>query len=167
MWSATPERLRFHVMADTGVYLQLEQTPIEMLCRAAAPRLRCGAIRLHNTTDAALRRRFSRLAHSWHSHFRQACPASMYLVIETASDANPRVPLRAQMSKAYTYAAPKLFINELLPNVDQALLLDTDIIVLADVCELADGFAAVTARPENPLMALGYALEQQGERCFA
>ncbi len=73
MWSATPERLRFHVMADTGVYVQLEQTPIEMLCKAAAPRLRCGAIRLHNTTDAALRRRFSRLAYSWHSHFRQAC----------------------------------------------------------------------------------------------
>lgn len=84
-------------------------------------------------------------------------------MIETAPDANPPVPLRAQMSKAYTYAAPKLFLNELLPNVDQALLLDTDIIVLADVCELTDGFAAVTARPENPLMALGYALEQQGE----
>ena len=67
------------------------------------------------------------------------------------------------LSKASTYLVPKLFINELLSfSVQQVLILDTDVVPLADVCELYDGFAVSTSRTEEPLLALGYALEQQG-----
>ena len=137
-WTATPARLRFHLLAGTDCMRDLARVPLHTWCERVAPSLHCKRIHVIDATQAALKQRMSSLAVRWLENPDFGGKASMYLV-------------------------PKLFINELLSlSVQQVLILDTDVVFLADVCELYDGFAVSTSRAEDPLLALGYALEQQG-----
>ena len=137
-WTATPARLRFHVLAGAGCLEDLARVPLHTWCERVAPSLDCERIHVIDATPATLKKQMSSLAARWLENldFR---------------------------GKASTYLVPKLFINELLSfSVQQVLILDTDVVLLADVCELYDGFAVSSSRAEEPLLALGYALEQQG-----
>ena len=137
-WTATPARLRFHVLAGTDCMKELARVPLHTWCERIAPSLHCDRIHVIDATKAALKQRMSSLAVRWLENPDFGGKASKYLV-------------------------PKLFINELLSfSVQQVLILDTDMVLLADVCELYDGFAVSASRAEDPLLSLGYALEQQG-----
>tara|TARA_B110001469_G_C9632037_1_gene316282 strand:+ start:133 stop:1611 length:1479 start_codon:yes stop_codon:yes gene_type:complete len=137
-WTATPARLRFHVLAGTDCMKDLARVPLHTWCERIAPSLHCDRIHVIDATKAALKQRMSSLAVRWLENPDFGGKASKYLV-------------------------PKLFINELLSfSVQQVLILDTDMVLLADVCELYDGFAVSASRAEDPLLSLGYALEQQG-----
>ena len=64
----------------------------------------------------------------------------------------------ALQGKPRLYTTPKLFLFALL-DVPMALVLDTDVLVMADVCDAWDAFAARAAR--EPRMLFSYAREQQ------
>ena len=137
-WTVTPARLRFHVLAGVDCMRDLARVPLHTWCGRIAPSLHCERIHVIDATKAALQQRMSSLAVRWLENPDFRGKSAMYLV-------------------------PKLFINELLSfSVQQVLILDTDVVPLADVCELYDGFAVAATRAQDPLLALGYALEQQG-----
>ena len=64
----------------------------------------------------------------------------------------------ALQGKPRLYTAPKLFLHALL-DMRSVLVIDTDILVMADVCELWDAWIAHTSA--EPRTLLGYAREQQ------
>ena len=66
----------------------------------------------------------------------------------------------ALQNKPHMYTAPKLFLHALLPaEVQRVLVLDTDLLVLDDLCDAWDAFARRCAA--EPSTLLGYAREQQ------
>lgn len=66
----------------------------------------------------------------------------------------------ALQNKPRMYTAPKLFLHALLPaDVQRVLVLDTDLLVLDDLCDAWDAFARRCAA--EPRTLLGYAREQQ------
>jgi len=91
---------------------------------------------VHNASDAALRARLP--------------PLGLATLRHTALQGKPRL-----------YTAPKLFLHALL-DMESVLVIDTDILMLADVCELWDAWIAHTSA--EPRTLLGYAREQQVAR---
>ena len=88
---------------------------------------------LHNASDAALQARLP--------------PLGLATLHHAALQGKPRL-----------YTAPKLFLHALL-DLQSVLVIDTDILVMADVCELWDAWIAHTSA--EPRALLGYAREQQ------
>ena len=102
-----------------------------------------------------------------------AGPAIENLDVINATDAAMLQRLRSPLARAWlqrtlsiggkqhTYTVPKLFLYELLPDVQQAITLDADIMALADIAELADHVRS--AARSDPHAALFYASEQQNK----
>ena len=65
---------------------------------------------------------------------------------------------RRLSDKTHAYTVPKLFLFELLPDVECALTLDADVIALSDVSRVADDAADVAVR--HPSVMLLHAAEQ-------
>ena len=88
---------------------------------------------VHNASDAALQARLP--------------PLGLATLHHAALQGKPRL-----------YTAPKLFLHALL-DLQSVLVIDTDILVMADVCELWDAWIAHASA--EPRALLGYAREQQ------
>jgi len=137
VWTASPERLRFHILADKAVLAEHARASLVEHSRRAGVTISKLSERLVivNATDAALECKLSPGGREWLHHVKL-------------------------QDKAHTYTVLKLFLYEVLPrNVPRALLLDTDLYAMADVCELWDAFAAATTH--QPSVVLGCAYEGQ------
>ena len=97
-------------------------------------RAKWGCLLVYNATDAAMRPHLSKLGRATLDHPRLA-------------------------GKAHLFTAPKLFLFELLRHVPSAILLDNDMLFLADVCTLWDQHARLTGGG-SPYSVFAYALEQ-------
>ena len=92
-------------------------------------------LRVVNASDAALFARLSATGRAWLKYTK------------SLSD------------KAHSYTVPKLFLFELLPDVDVAVTLDADVIALSDVLGLSR--VAHSIAHAHPHAALLHAAEQQ------
>eukprot|EP00965_Chrysotila_dentata_P246818 6207387-Pleurochrysis_carterae.AAC.4 len=66
-----------------------------------------------------------------------------------------------QGRKAHMFVVLKYFLHEILPDVDTAMVLDTDLLVLDDVCKVWDTF--IRGLHANPRLTFSFASEQQNE----
>lgn len=132
-WSE-PRLLRFHLLAGERCFADLAAAPLSTWFGrygSSAPK----HLRVVNATDAALAEKLSVLGRTWLRH------------TATLSD------------KTHSFTVPKVFLFELLPDVDVAVTLDADIVALADVHSLA--MHARRMADANPHLALVHAAEQQ------
>ena len=143
-WAASLSRLHFHVLAGERCLADANAHPVSVWFSQVGFNARAQHfphVTITNATDAALHRRLSPLGRSWLQH------------------------TLTYAEKTHSYTVPKLFLFELLPLVEVAITLDTDVVALADVTRL---FQHVHAEARaDPEAALFYAAEQQNKACAA
>ena len=139
-WAREPRRFHFHVLAGAACLAELQRVPLEQLVlrhvHHSVP-LTAAAFTIHNVTDAAMSAVLSPLGRAYVSRFRR----STFAV------------------KTSLYAVCKLFMMELLPSVEQVLILDSDLMVISDIGHLWALFGRMTDNSRT--VAMSYAAEQQ------
>ncbi|KAL1527243.1 hypothetical protein AB1Y20_015919 [Prymnesium parvum] len=139
LWSASPDRLCFHLLADGAALDALSSDGMARWALLSGWKLQeLSQLQVVNASDARLAERVSRVG-------RRFLRSSLYTL----------------RSKARKFTVAKLFLHHLLRDVDCALVLDSDIFVMADLCELWDLFENQLL--SRPACLLGYAFEQQNE----
>lgn len=141
-WSAHSERLCFHLLAGGEALRDLFSRPlIEWLMLANWQPSHIHQLSIVNMSNGAFD---SRLGDLGLRYYRSSLFA-------------------ATRYKVSQYTVIKLFMHRLL-SLDRVLVLDSDVLVMADMCELWDWFTQqLTARPA---VVAAYAFEQQNEYRF-
>lgn len=137
-WSATPERLCFHLLAGQRALKVLATRPRSEWLWLAGWSLRyVPTLTIVDASDNTLTRKLNALGLEYLRS--KAWPVD---------------------SKTSMFTVTKLFAHRLL-SLNRTMILDDDIYAMADVCELWDEFELQTIL--QPELLLGYASEQQNE----